>query len=348
MTVNSVSSATLSGILSNSVSRMQSQLTVLETENTTGRLADIGLSLGAGSGATIALHQQMADLDSLAQSNAMVSSQLDCASNGLTNLISATSSTLAQAINASGVSPSTTGATAIKNAALGSLETFTSMANAAAGAVYVFGGQNSDKPPMASYTTSAQASVQNAFQSYFGFAVTDPQVNAITASDLSAFLDGPFSDLFTGASWSTDWSSASAEALTNRVDTNQTVTTSLTANDVAFQNTAKGLVMLGEFAGLNLNGTTFNQLVTSAQTTLNTANNQMVEAAAAVGTMQSTVEQATSMISLQQDVLTTQINAKETVDDYKVATEVTALSNQLQVAFSLTAQLHKLSLVNFL
>jgi len=74
----------------------------------------------------------------------------------------------------------------------------------------------------------------------------------------------------------------------------------------------------------------------------------MVEAAAAVGTMQSTVEQATSMISLQQDVLTTQINAKETVDDYKVATEVTALSNQLQVAFSLTAQLHKLSLVNFL
>jgi flagellar hook-associated protein 3 FlgL len=47
-------------------------------------------------------------------------------------------------------------------------------------------------------------------------------------------------------------------------------------------------------------------------------------------------------------VLTTQINARETVDPYLVGTQLNALSNQLQVAFSLTSQLHKLSLVNFL
>jgi flagellar hook-associated protein 3 FlgL len=348
MTVNSVSSATLSGILSGSVTRMQVQMTVLEVENSTGRLADIGLSLGSGSGALIALHQQMADLDALTQSNAMVSTQLDASIQALGNLQQVSSSALAQAVNASSIQPGTTGATALKQVALGALDSFTSMANAEAGGTYAFGGQNTGQPPMASYATSAQASVQAAFLTTFGFTVSSPQVNTITATQMTSFLTGSFAALFTGASWSADWSSATAAPMTNRISTSQTVTTSITANDPAFQSTAKGLTMLAEFGGLNLNSGAYAALVSGAQSTLNLGNNQMIEANAAVGTMQNTVKQAISAISLQKNVLTTQINANETVDSYQVATEVNALSNQLQVAYSLTAQLHKLSLVNFL
>ncbi|MCW2274932.1 flagellar hook-associated family protein [Rhodoblastus acidophilus] len=348
MSVNSVSSATLSGILSSSVTRMQCQMTVLEVENSTGQLADIGLSLGAGSGSVIALHQQMADLDALTQSNALVSTNLDTAAAGLGNLQKISSSALAQSINAASVAPSTTGSSAVQKAAQGALDGFTVNANSAAGGVYAFGGQNSDTAPMKSYTDSAQASVRAAFTAAFGFNVDDPRVSTITATDMTNFLDGAFSDLFSGANWSQDWSSASALPMTNRISTSQTVTTSITANDPAFQNTVKGLVMLTEFGNLALDQTSYSALVAAAQKTLNAGNSQMIEANAAVGTMQSTVEQANSFISLQQNVLTTQINAKETVDPYVVATQVNALSNQLQVAFSLTAQLHKLSLVNFL
>jgi flagellar hook-associated protein 3 FlgL len=46
--------------------------------------------------------------------------------------------------------------------------------------------------------------------------------------------------------------------------------------------------------------------------------------------------------------LDTQINANESVNAYDVASQVTNLSTQLQVAFSLTSQIQKLSLVNFL
>jgi len=352
MTITSVSSATLSGILSNSVSRMQSQMVVLETENTTGRLADVGLSLGAGSGAVIVLHQQMADLDSLTSSNAMVTTQLDTAANALTNLQKVSSGVLSQSIMGSSVAPQSTGAMALAQAASGALNTFTSMANANTGGTYVFGGQNTGSAAMESYTPNVQAAVQDAFYQYFGFHVDDTaQVNAISSADMTGFLNSSqFTDLFS-ANWSGAtgvWSNASSTALSNRVSTNQTITTSITANDPAFRNMAQGLTMLSEFGGLNLNASAYATLVTAAQSVLNTGNNQMIEAAAAVGTMQNTVSQATSAISLQQDVLTQQINAKETVDSYKVATEVTALSNQLQVAYSLTSQLHKLSLVNFL
>jgi flagellar hook-associated protein 3 FlgL len=64
--------------------------------------------------------------------------------------------------------------------------------------------------------------------------------------------------------------------------------------------------------------------------------------------MQNQLTQADSALSLQQNVLTTRINSVESVNSYDVASQVSNLSTQLQTAYSLTAQIHKLSLVNFL
>jgi flagellar hook-associated protein 3 FlgL len=81
---------------------------------------------------------------------------------------------------------------------------------------------------------------------------------------------------------------------------------------------------------------------------MNSANNGLIGAAATVGNMQNQVTNANSAISLQQNTLNTQINNKEAVNSYQVATEVSNISTQLQTAYSLTSQIHKLSLVNFL
>ena len=58
--------------------------------------------------------------------------------------------------------------------------------------------------------------------------------------------------------------------------------------------------------------------------------------------------QANGAISLQQNILTSQIDANEAVNSYDVASQVSALTTQLQTAYALTAQIAKLSLVNFL
>ncbi len=352
MTVNSVSSSTLSGILNNTVSRLQSQVTTLETENSTGVLADIGLTLGSDSGQDIAMHQQMADLNAITASNAVVSTQLDTSYNALTTLQSSAQTVLSAVVAGMSSTPGSTGATALAQQAAGALANFATTANSSVGGVYVFSGINSGQAPISAYsqtpTSAAQSAVQNAFQSYFGFSETSASVSTITGTQMTSFLDTTFSPLFSGANWTSNWSSASSTAMTSRVSANETTATSVTANSQAFQSMAQGLTMLSEFGGLNLSADAYSALMTSAQTTMNSASNQLTDASAEVGTMQNTVTQANSGISLQQNVLTTQINSKEDVNAYQVASQVTAISNQLQVAYSLTSQIHKLSLVNFL
>ena len=356
MTVNSVSSSTITSILQNTVSRLQSQMTTVETENSTGQIADIGLTLGDSSGHDIALHQQMADLNALTSSNAIVTTQLDTASNALTSLQQSASSILSQTIGALSDAPGSSGAVALQQTALGALSSFTSLANADVGGVHVFGGVNTGQAPLSAYSqtpaSAAQTAVQGAFQSYFGFSETSASVSSITGTQMTSFLNGPFAALFSSSNptpnWTSTWSSASSATLTNRVSTSQTISTSITANDPAFQSMAQGLTMLGEFGGLSLSSSAYSALVTSAQSTINTANSQMIEASAAVGTMQNTVNDADSAISLQQNVLTTQINNTESVNSYDVASQVSALTNQLQVAYSLTAQIQKLSLVTYI
>jgi flagellar hook-associated protein 3 FlgL len=350
MSIGSVSSATLSSILQNTVTRLQSQMSTVSTESSTGLLADIGQTLGANSGQDISLHQQMADLAAISGSNALVSAQLDTASNALTSLQGSAQSVLSQLIEAGSGSPGSTAASALQQTASGALDDFASMMNSESGGQYVFAGINNGVAPIAAYSTggAAQTAVDNAFQATFGMAITSNSVSAIRGAAMTSFLDNQFAALFTGANWTSTWSSASDTAQTSRIGVNETVTTSVTANQSGFQNMAQALTMVSALGGLNLSAGAYSALMNQAQSVMTGANNGLIETSAAVGTMQSEVTQANSAIALQQSVLTTRINNEESVNSYDVASQVSNLSTQLQTAYSLTAQIHKLSLVSFL
>ena len=352
MGLDAVSTATMSSILRNNVSQIQSQLTTLEQENSTGQLADIGLTLGADSGQDVTLHQQMADLTAISGSNAVATSQLGAAANALTNLQGAASTLLAAFIEGQSGTPGSTGAIGLQQQASGALQSFAALANAEVGGTYVFGGINSGVAPIAAYAQTppspAQNAVNAAFQSFFGFPATSPSVKSITGAQMQSFLSGPFATLFGGTSWTSSWSSASDTAATSRIGPDQTIATSVSANAPAFQDMAQALTMVSAFGGLNLSAGAYSSLMTTAQSTMNGASNGLIAASATVGAMQNQVSQADSAIALQQNVLTTQINNIESVNAYQVATQVSNLSTQLQTAYSLTAQIQKLSLVNFL
>jgi flagellar hook-associated protein 3 FlgL len=352
MSVNSVSSATLSSVLQSNVSRLQTQLSTAETENSTGLLADIGLTLGAETGRQVALHQQMADLSAISSSNSVVSTQLDAASAALTSLQGTASTMLSSIIEGQAGTPGSTGANGLQQQASSALQSFASLANASVGGVYVFGGLNTDAAPIASYAqtpaSAAQGAVESAFQSAFGFSVSSAQVSSITGPQMQGFLDNQFAALFSGSAWTSSWSSASDTAASNRIGADQTVTTSVGANRAGFQQMAQALTMVSEFGGLSLSSDAYAALTDTAQKVMTSASNALIETGSEVGAMQNQVSEATRSISLQQNVLTAQINAKESVSAYDVASQVTNLSNELQTAYSLTAQIHKLSLVNFL
>src|SRR5437763_323441 len=77
--------------------------------------------------------------------------------------------------------------------------------------------------------------VDAAFLATFGITQSDPNVANITSAQMSNFLDNQFTALFADPAWSTDWSTASNQNLTQRISPNEKIETSVNANDTAMR-----------------------------------------------------------------------------------------------------------------
>jgi flagellar hook-associated protein 3 FlgL len=67
-----------------------------------------------------------------------------------------------------------------------------------------------------------------------------------------------------------------------------------------------------------------------------------------LGVSEARVEQANISLGAQSSILTSSINGLEMVDEDEIATRITSLQTQLELAYTLTAQLQNMSLVNYL
>src|SRR5712691_7454708 len=66
--------------------KLQSQLTVAQKEVSTGRLADVGTSLGSRTGQSVSLRQEQTRLQGIIDSNGMVSTRLDASQSALKSI----------------------------------------------------------------------------------------------------------------------------------------------------------------------------------------------------------------------------------------------------------------------
>ena len=205
---------------------------------------------------------------------------------------------------------------------------------------------------MADYFSSATSAAKNeidtAFQSAFGFAPTSASASTISASDMQTFLSGPFADLFSGASWTTDWSSASDTNVTTQIAPGESATTSTNANQPGFQQLAEGYAMLAEFGGSSLSTATQQTVITAATSLINQGIASLTTTEATLGSTQAKVNDANTSMSNQLTMLQTQIGNLDNVDSQKVATQLNSLQTQLETAYQLTAQLQKMNLAQYL
>ena len=187
-----------------------------------------------------------------------------------------------------------------------------------------------------------------AFQTQFGVLPTDPGASAITASDMQSFLDGPFAQQFSGADWTTNWSSASSTNTTAEIAPGQTIETSTNANQSGFQDLAEGYAMLAAFGGSNLSASAMQTVASTAMSLISQGNSALVNTELQLGSAQAQVTQANSDMSSQMTVLKTQIGDLDNVDANTVATQLNSLTTQIETAYQITAQLQKLSLAQYL
>ncbi|MBV9290680.1 MAG: flagellar hook-associated family protein [Hyphomicrobiales bacterium] len=349
MSADSVSSFYLANSLILPVTQAQAQLATAVAEESTGQYANLGLQLGDQSGFELSLKEQVQQLEALTAGNSLVSTNLATTQDALKSIASTAQFTVGDLAS---WTPGYDSGAALQTMGQSALQGLIASANTTSGDVYVFGGINSSVAPLADYysspTSSAKSAVDQAFQTAFGVLPSDPTAASITASQMQSFLSGPFAALFSGASWTSLWSSASSTNTSSEIAPGQTATTSMNANDPSFQDLARAYTMLSEFGGSQLS-LSAQQAVASAATSLITQGQRsLTNAQAALGASQSAVTDANSNMSSQLTILQQQINSLDDVNQEATAAQITSLTNQIQMAYELTSRLHQLNLAQYL
>lgn len=343
-----ISTHSISSSMQQSILRMQSELAASQTEVSTGNYADIGLTLGAHTGECVSLQAQNSFLQTIADTNAGASTRLGTTQNILQSLESSAQDLLNSLIETNGAA---TTASTIQTTSESNLKSLISALNTSLNGDYIFAGQNTGSQPITDYygaSASNKQAVDAAFVAAFGVTQSDPAVSSISGGAMQAFLDGPFASLFQGASWTSDWSSASSQTLTSQILPTQTVDTSVSANEAGFQQLGQAYVMVANLGVQNLGSSAYSAIVGAAEKLLTSAIGNLTGLQENLGVVQSDVTDATSQISLQMNLLSTQTSNLESVNTYEVSTRITDLQTQIEASYSLTAQLKQLSLVNFL
>ncbi len=345
MSTSFVSTSYLGTALLPSIQQTEAILSSDGVEMTTGQYADIGLQLGDQSGYELSLKNENDLMQALTSSNSIVTTNLTTAQDALNSILSSAQSAATSLTEWS--SSGTYSAATLQNLGANALQSLVATTNTTtSNGQYVFGGINSGVPPMANSST-AQSTTATAFQAEFGFAPTAPQASSLTASQMQTFLSGSFATQF-GTNWTSNWSSASSTNTTNEIAPGETVDTSTNANEPGFQQLAEGYAMLAGFGGSQLSSTAQQAVASTALSLITQGLNSITGTEATVGASLQQVTDANSSMSSQMTILQTQIGNLDNVNANAVATQINALSTQLQTAYELTAQLQKMSLAQYL
>jgi flagellar hook-associated protein 3 FlgL len=344
-----ISSYAISTALRQSILSEQTNLAQAQQEVSTGDYADVGLALGGDAGQDIDLRDQESLLKTFTTTNNLAATNLSSIQNVLTNLQTSAQSMLTNLTGATGENGA---GASLQTQAQSALQGLIAGLNTNSGGDYLFAGANSSVAPITDYYASGsknQAAVNSAFSSAFGFSQSDTSdVANITASQMQSFLGSQLPSLFQGTSWTSDWSSASNTPTTSEISPSQSVDTSVSANNPAFQDIAQAYTMLASVGTQNLSTSALQTVMTNAENLLNTGLTALTNMQADVGTAESNITSANNQMTVEMNVLSTQIGNLEGVNPLDATTAVTNLQTQIETSYELTSQLSQLSLVKYL
>jgi flagellar hook-associated protein 3 FlgL len=343
-----ISSQAVSNAMRYQVMSMQQELTKAQTEVTTGKLADPGVTLGSRTGQAVSLSRDVDRLNGLVDSNNLISTRLSATQDALGQINDLTQTFLSAltADKGSGVATTVT-----QSAAQTALSSVTSILNSSVNGEYIFAGINTDVQPINDFTAAgspARQALDDSFQTYFGFAPTDPAAANVTAAQMNDYIDNVVSPQFLGSGWGTNWSNATDQPITSRIALNETAQTSVSANSVGTKKFMMAAAMVSDFMQGNLGQGARDALVDKASGLIADSLTDSASQQAQLGVIQNKVSGATDRIKSQVDLFQRNLQDLEGVDPYEASTRITSLLSQIETSYSLTARIQQLSLVNFL
>ena len=348
MKVSFVSSHAIAKALSHQLMRLQSDLAKAQTEVVTGKHADVGVALGGRTGQAVALNRDIDRLNGMIDTNSLVATRLDATQEGLSRIASEAENFLsALTVGSSGDS----GRQILQQNATNTLETLTSVLNTSLNGEYIFAGINTDVKPINDYGAAGspnKAAFDAAFLGYFGFAQNHPAAESITYDQMADFLDNVVEPMFTGPDWEANWSNATDEVITSRIALNETAETSASANTSGMRKLAMAASLVSDLLQAPLNENAREALIGRTRTLVGEAISDVQYVQAKVGLVQTRVKNANERLSMQVDIMTTNLGDLQGVDPYEAATRVNELLTQIETSYALTARIKQLSLLDYL
>ncbi|GGK33138.1 flagellar hook-associated family protein [Salinarimonas ramus] len=332
-----------------SLVKSQAELARASHELSSGRHADVGLTLGARTGTSVELRQELARIGTIIDTNGLVGARLDTMQAALSNVQGTAEDLLGVLI---AVKEGSEAAEVVAPQAALNLKSLVGTMNANLNGQYLFAGINTDVPPMEEYfgppPSAAKTEIDARFVTAFGHLPDDPLAATITPAAMAAFIDTQIAPLFADPGWGTYWSSASNENLSSRISGTETIETSANANEQPFRDLTMAYMMLSALGGETLSQGAYREIVDRAIGLVGGAMQDVTTVQARLGVAQNRVGDASDRMAIQRDILTRQVTDLENVDPFEAATRVNALMSQVEVSYSLTARIREMSLLRYL
>lgn len=348
MKTSFVSSSSVSQAMRYSLLKAQAELTKAQKEMSTGKVADTGLALGSRTTQVVSLNRDLERLNGIVDSNGLVTARLTATQSALGQLGDAAQTFLGTlTANANGDA----GSGVVLTESQATLGAFTSVLNTALNGEHLFAGINTDVQPINDYNAAgspAKAAFNAAFLSHFGFTQNDPAAAGITATDMTTFLDTVIEPQFMGPGWQGTWSNATDDTIVSRVTLNETLKTSVSANEQGLRKLAMAASIVQELFSSNVGPAARAAVVDKAISLTGAAIGDISNLQAQTGIIENRVSNASDRIKTQIDLYERLQLELEGVDPYEASTRVSTLLGQIETSYALTARLQQLSLANYL
>ncbi len=343
---NHIATFALFNGLRDTTARMQTDLTRLQTEAVTGRLADAGLTIGGQSEQLVSFKSGIADIDRLKDTNAVVLSRLEMTQLSLGDL-GTVADDLVRTIGLSLGDESQRSVVATGAAdALAQIET---ALNVQLDGAHIFGGINSGEAPFAGHDGGAgEAAFDTAFSTFFGFAKTDAAAASITAADMTTFLETVLAPDIMGAGWAANYSTATSEVINARIGPDTVTEASVSADEEPFRRLALAAVVAREMHSDTFGAVGRQAAAEFALANARRASGELAELAGETGLIEARVARQNEALTSRRDVLTGLVNNLEAVDPYEASTRLNTLLTQIEASYAATARIQQMSLLRFL
>lgn len=339
-----VSTAALHHTTRAAIGRLQVELAARTTEIASGRHADVGLALGVATGQTVAARMDLSLLDTLRVSNAAATARLAQTQTALADLETLASQMLEAAVS---LPPGDQSARTIEAQAMSSLDRLADRLNASDGGSYLFGGIDTQGAPFARYADGPKAAVEAAFLAKFGMAIGSAGTETIDPVAMKSFLDNEFALLFDDPAWTTHWSSAASANITSRIAPSERVETSTNANEDAMRTLAKALTMVAALGFTELNQSVRGVILEDARILLGTSISQVIVLKGELGLAENAIASADARLALASDLVEQKAVDLERADPVEAKVRADLLTTQIEMSYAMTAQLARLSILNY-